>query len=172
MFEVALLAGGCGAVATSVAWWAGARLRERRELGNALRDPDPRRRREAVQRLGQRGIAAFADMVLASAASETDPTVLEAVAAAVTQSQWEPSYRRALVQLRMLVLERLGGAASGAPGGSAEQVPGAPVPRELPTSGSAGAGVQEELRARIEAALGEQVTHLCAHGPARQGGRA
>lgn len=92
------------AVGVSVAVWRSAR-RERvlRALRTELASRDPAVRKAALGATTDELLAAHAELYCDLLAREDDPDVLDALAAAVARSRWEPSDDLALVELRRWV---------------------------------------------------------------------
>lgn len=92
------------AVGVSVAVWRSAR-RERvlRVLRTELASRDPAVRKAALEATTDELLASHAELYCDLLAREDDPEVLDALAAAVARSRWEPSDDLALVELRRWV---------------------------------------------------------------------
>lgn len=92
------------AVVVAVVVWRSARHeRSRRELAASLADPDPLARRRVLDTVTDDVLARNASLLLSLVSSEQDPDVLDAIAAAVARSRWEPTQDRDLVELRRWV---------------------------------------------------------------------
>jgi hypothetical protein len=67
----------------------------------ALANADPRVRRAAVALAGDGGLSRNSRLLLAVARYESDPAVLEALAATISRNQWEPASNPRIVELRL-----------------------------------------------------------------------
>ncbi len=92
------------AVGVSIAVWRSAK-RERvlRVLRTELASRDPAVRKAALEATTDELLASHAEVYCDLLAREDDPEVLDALAAAVARSRWEPSDDLALVELRRWV---------------------------------------------------------------------
>ena len=92
------------AVVVAIVVWRNAR-RERAatELRTRLSNPDPNVRRRTLDEVTDESLAANAALLRELLARERDPEVLDALAAAVARSRWEPSNDPDLVELRRWV---------------------------------------------------------------------
>lgn len=108
MTDVAALAAGAGSgmVAGSVLWYLGLRRRMRRDIEAVLDAEDPAARIAAVEVVASHGIAAVARSLLHRVEVESDDGVLDAIAAAVARSQWEPLTSPELMALRLWAAQR------------------------------------------------------------------
>lgn len=86
-----------------VVWRSARRERTRREFQLRLDNPDPKARRAALDAVTDDVLARNAKVLLGLVESESDPDVLDAIAAAVARSRWEPTQDRDLVELRRWV---------------------------------------------------------------------
>jgi len=108
MTDVAALAAGAGSgmAAGAVLWYAGLRYRLRQDIEAVLAADDPAARMAAVDVVASHGIASVAKSLLARVEVEHDEAVLDAIAAAVYRSQWEPLASPELVALRLWAAHR------------------------------------------------------------------
>jgi hypothetical protein len=83
------------------------RARVRARLEAALADPTPSVRRAAITVATQQGLSPVAGPLLNAILSETDPTVLDAIALAVARNQWEPLDHPLVVEVRLWAQRRL-----------------------------------------------------------------
>lgn len=84
--------------------WRNARQeRSSRTLWTSLADPSPTVRRGALDALTDDTMAHNAPLLCELLAAEQDPDVLDALAAAVARSKWEPTADPALLELRRWV---------------------------------------------------------------------
>jgi carbamoyl-phosphate synthase large subunit len=115
-----LIAVGVVLVAAGVTWSVLARRRRRRIVVDLLTSSDPARRRLGIDVASERGLSAYAGVLLGVARGETDPSVLEAMLLAVRRNLWEPNMDRHMVDLRLWAAAAAGGddsaEASGAEG--------------------------------------------------------
>ncbi len=86
-----------------VVWRSARRERSRKDFQLLLGDPDPLARRRALDAVTDDVLARNSKALLAFVSTEPDPDVLDAVAAAVARSRWEPTQDRDLVELRRWV---------------------------------------------------------------------
>jgi hypothetical protein len=91
------------ALIASVIWRSAKRERLSRALRSRLESPNPQTRREALDKVTDEVLSIHAVMLSELLVRETDPDVLEALAAAVARSKWEPTDDAALVELRRWV---------------------------------------------------------------------
>ncbi|GIF14235.1 ATP-grasp domain-containing protein [Actinoplanes teichomyceticus] len=78
-----------------------ARRREQRRVDYRVGHENPQRRAEIVRRLAAKGLAVHTATLLAVASYETDPMVLDALADAIAERQWEPLHSADVVALRL-----------------------------------------------------------------------
>jgi hypothetical protein len=92
------------AVVVAILVWRNAR-RERgsRTLWTSLANPDPRARRDALDALSEDALDYNAPLLCELLKFEHDPDVLDALAAAVARSKWEPTTDTSLLELRRWV---------------------------------------------------------------------
>jgi hypothetical protein len=168
-------------VVAILVWRSARRERGSRTLWTSLADPDPRARRDALDALSEDALDYNAPLLCELLKFEHDPDVLDALAAAVARSKWEPTTDASLLELRRWVA---GGHARTTtsshdppPIDDNEEVPvaaptssdtSAPSPDEVRTvrpGAAAAAGVpteQElaELLPKVRALLGEDLERL------------
>ena len=145
--ELALLALGALLIVIAIGWLT--RVVDGRivALRDALADPDPAIRRSALEGVGKQGLSRYANMLLHSIETESDPGCLDALAAAIARNQWEPA-DSGLNELRLWAARRF----------DQTVVPA--------TSPAAAAGPHPDdanpppLVETIESVLGERVLHL------------
>jgi hypothetical protein len=95
------------AIVVAIAVWRSAsHQRTKRDLHEGLTSPDPARRRVTLERVDEDQLARYAPMFVRLLESESDPEVLDALAAAVARSRWEPTDNGNLVELRRWVAGR------------------------------------------------------------------
>ena len=108
--------------------WRQLHLRRKRRAQHAgLDNPDPAVRAAAVETMTTGGLSVHAAALEELIKTEKDPTVLEAVANAVFQNQWEPASVPAMIQLRIWASNR-----AAPPAVSEELAPAPAVPAGEP----------------------------------------
>jgi hypothetical protein len=93
-------------IAALIAWviWRSAkRERASRALRSRLESPNPQTRRDALDKVTDEMLSIHSVMLCELLARESDPDVLDALAAAIAGSKWEPTDDAALMQLRRWV---------------------------------------------------------------------
>jgi hypothetical protein len=90
-------------VVAIVVWRNAARERGSRALWTNLANPDPRARRGALDALSDDALDFNAPLLCELLKFEQDPDVLDALAAAVARSKWEPTTDPSLLALRRWV---------------------------------------------------------------------
>jgi hypothetical protein len=165
-------------VVAILVWRSARRERGSRTLWTSLADPDPRARRDALDALSEDALDYNAPLLCELLKFEHDPDVLDALAAAVARSKWEPTTDASLLELRRWVA---GGHARTTtsshdppPIDDNEEVPvaaptssdtSAPSPDEVRTvrPGAAGVPTEQELAEllpKVRALLGEDLERL------------
>ncbi len=96
---------GCVALVVAIVWRASARRRAHGRVVAALSAPETRTRLAALDLVGRRGLAPFAQVLLRRLADEPDIGVWLRIVALVTHHQWEPLGSQALLELRLEVAE-------------------------------------------------------------------
>lgn len=141
MSDVPALAGGVGGgmAVGALVWFGLLRYRVRQDVRDVLASPDPSARIAAVDVVATHGLAPVAKILLERVHHEDDEAVLDAIAAAVVRTQWEPPSSPALVELRVWAAQRRQAAAS-APAPAAASAPApAAASAASPAAGSPGA---------------------------------
>ncbi|ODU05131.1 MAG: hypothetical protein ABS81_08415 [Pseudonocardia sp. SCN 72-86] len=110
--EWAWVGGGVTMIGCAVCWRVLRRKRVRARLEARLADADPARRRAAVEVATEQGLRAHAALLVALLDREQDQGVLDALAAGVLRSAWEPADRADLLRLRLWAHEHRGTPAS------------------------------------------------------------
>jgi hypothetical protein len=87
----------------SVIWRSAKRERVSRALRSRLESPNPQTRRDALDKVTDEMLSEHSVMMCELLARESDPDVLDALAAAVARSKWEPTEDATLLQLRRWV---------------------------------------------------------------------
>lgn len=128
--EIVAVTAGVGLLAAAVVWRTVARRRAVVEVRRALLDADPERRRAAVFLAAERGLGRFGELLLERTEQERSRLVRDALVEVVARSQWEPTDRRELMELRLWAHRQR--AASPAEDEMPRQVQEAPVPQEDP----------------------------------------
>lgn len=95
-------------VLVAVCWRIARRHGVRARLEARLSDADPSRRRAAVEVATEQGLRLNAALLVALLDRETDTRVLDALAAGVLRSAWEPADRADLLRLRLWAHEHRG----------------------------------------------------------------
>lgn len=116
MWELALqwagdwawVGGGVAMMGCAVCWRIVRRTRIRARLEARLADPDPARRRAAVEVATEQGLRAHAALLVALLDREQHTGVLDALATGVLRSAWEPADRPDLLRLRLWAHEHRG----------------------------------------------------------------
>jgi hypothetical protein len=90
-------------VVAILVWRNAARERGSRTLWTNLANPDPRARRDALDALNEDALDYNAPLLCELLKFEQDPDVLDALAAAVARSKWEPTTDPSLLELRRWV---------------------------------------------------------------------
>jgi hypothetical protein len=90
-------------VVAILVWRNAARERGSRALWTSLANPDPHARRGALDELNEDALDYNAPLLCELLTFEQDPDVLDALAAAVARSKWEPTTDAALLELRRWV---------------------------------------------------------------------
>lgn len=106
--EWAWVGGGVAMMGCAVCWRIVRRRRIRARLEARLADPDPSRRRAAVEVATEQGLRAHAALLVALLDREQHTDVLDALAAGVLRSAWEPADRPDLLRLRLWAHEHRG----------------------------------------------------------------
>ncbi|GEL25622.1 hypothetical protein PSU4_45760 [Pseudonocardia sulfidoxydans NBRC 16205] len=104
----AWVGGGVAMMGCAVCWRVMRRKRIRARLEARLADPDPARRRAAVEVATEQGLRAHAALLVALLDREQHTGVLDALAAGVLRSAWEPADRPDLLRLRLWAHEHRG----------------------------------------------------------------
>jgi hypothetical protein len=91
------------ALIASIIWRSAKRERASRALRSRLESPNPQTRRDALDKVTDEVLSIHSAMLCELLAREYDPEVLEALAAAVARSKWEPTDDAALLELRRWV---------------------------------------------------------------------
>jgi hypothetical protein len=91
------------ALIASVIWRSAKRERASQALRSRLESPNPQTRRDALDKVTDEMLSIHSVMLSALLARESDPDVLDALAAAIARSKWEPTDDAALSQLRRWV---------------------------------------------------------------------
>jgi hypothetical protein len=91
------------ALIASVIWRSAKRERVSRGLRSRLESPNPQRRRDALDEVTDEVLSMHSVMLCELLARESDHDVLDALAAALARSKWEPTEDAALMQLRRWV---------------------------------------------------------------------
>ncbi|GAY09547.1 carbamoylphosphate synthase large subunit, short form [Pseudonocardia sp. N23] len=99
---------GVAMVGCAVCWRIVRRRRIRSRLEVRLADADPARRRAAVEVATEQGLRTHAAMLVALLDREQHTGVLDALAAGVLRSAWEPADRPDLLRLRLWAHEHRG----------------------------------------------------------------
>jgi len=170
------------AVGVSIAVWRSAK-RERvlRVLRTELASRDPAVRKAALEATTDELLASHAEVYCDLLAREDDPEVLDALAAAVARSRWEPSDDLALVELRrwvaggharatrssdaategeagLVARDRAAPAPAGAPGASS--APTRATTPAVPTGPRPSDAELDELVPRVRELLGDALERL------------
>jgi hypothetical protein len=87
----------------AVVWRGATRERAGRSLRHRLESTDPEARKATLDYVNDEVLANYAGVLLALLERETDPDVLDALAAAIARSKWEPTDDPDLVALRRWV---------------------------------------------------------------------
>lgn len=90
-------------VVAILVWRSARRERGSRALWTSLAEPDPRARRDALDALSEDALDYNAPLLCELLKFEHDPDVLDALAAAVARSKWEPTTDPSLLELRRWV---------------------------------------------------------------------
>jgi hypothetical protein len=90
-------------VVAILVWRSARRERGSRALWTSLANPDPRARRDALDALSEDALDYNAPLLCELLKFEHDPDVLDALAAAVARSKWEPTTDASLLELRRWV---------------------------------------------------------------------
>jgi len=91
------------ALIASVIWRSAKRERASQALRSRLESPNPQTRRDALDKVTDEMLSIHSVMLCELLARESDPDVLDALAAAIARSKWEPTDDAALNQLRRWV---------------------------------------------------------------------
>ena|GEM_PF-3173129 len=91
------------AMIASVIWRSAKRDRVSRALRSRLESPNPKTRRDALDKVTDEVLAAHSVMLAELLGRESDPDVLDALAAAVSRTKWEPTDDATVLQLRRWV---------------------------------------------------------------------
>ncbi len=91
------------ALIASVIWRSAKRERASQALRSRLESPNPQTRRDALDKVTDEMLSIHSVMLCELLARESDPDVLDALAAAIARSKWEPTDDDALSQLRRWV---------------------------------------------------------------------
>jgi hypothetical protein len=91
------------AMIASVIWRSAKRDRVSRALRSRLESPNPKTRRDALDKVTDEVLATHSVMLAELLGRESDPDVLDALAAAVARSKWEPTDEASVLQLRRWV---------------------------------------------------------------------
>jgi hypothetical protein len=91
------------AVVALIVWRASRRDRARRALAVRLANPVPLERRRVLDEVNDEVLARNSSVLLDLLMVERDPDVLDALAAAVARSRWEPTDDHSLIELRRWV---------------------------------------------------------------------
>jgi hypothetical protein len=91
------------ALIASVIWRSAKRERVSRGLRSRLESPNPQTRRDALDKVTDEVLSEHSVMLCELLARESDPDVLDALAAAIARSKWELTEDAALMQLRRWV---------------------------------------------------------------------
>jgi hypothetical protein len=91
------------ALIASVIWRSAKRERVSRALRSRLESPNPKTRREALDMVTDEVLSEHGELLCELLTHETDHDVLDALAAAVARSKWEPTDDEAILQLRRWV---------------------------------------------------------------------
>jgi hypothetical protein len=95
------------AIFVAVAVWRSASSqRTKRSLQDGLSSPDPAERRRTLESVDEDTLTKHAPVFVRMLETERDPDVLDALAAAVARSRWEPTDNGNLVELRRWVAGR------------------------------------------------------------------
>ncbi|WP_436530929.1 ATP-grasp domain-containing protein [Actinoplanes sp. HUAS TT8] len=78
-----------------------AKRREQRRIDYRVGHENPARRAEIIRELAGKGLGVHTATLLAVASYETDPLVLDALAGAVAERQWEPVHSGDVIALRL-----------------------------------------------------------------------
>jgi hypothetical protein len=90
-------------VVAGIVWRNARRERGSRALWTSLANPDPAARRDALDALSEDALDYNGPLLCELLRFETDPDVLDALAAAVARSKWEPTTDPSLLELRRWV---------------------------------------------------------------------
>ena len=141
------------AVVVSIIVWRSARKeRAAVSLRTALASDDPSARRSALDALGADAIGPNAPLLCELVERERDPDVLDALAAAVARSRWEPTDDPALLELRRFVA---GGTARATRSSARE-----PTPVGARAAGQPAADELADLVPKVNALLDGRLEHL------------
>ncbi|MFI1989126.1 ATP-grasp domain-containing protein [Actinoplanes sp. NPDC020271] len=156
-----------------------AKRREQRRIDYRVGHENPARRAQIIRELAAKGLGVHTATLLAVASYETDASVLDALAAAVAERQWEPVHSGDVVALRLwarawLMQAAAGGdlpasapgSATGAPASTAGLVTGAPASTAGPAVGAPASATSAPISAISVTSGGRLVAVTGAGGPA------